>query len=161
MIGVQEHQIPALAALAGEIWHEYFPVILSEEQIVYMVEKYQSERAMRKQTSHGYQYFFLMDGTDVVGYCGVHPEDGKLFLSKLYLKKEHRGKGYARKAFSFLYDFAKKQNLNAVWLTVNRNNAIAIRAYQNNGFTVICEQKSDIGNGFFMDDFVMEKTLSD
>ena len=44
---------------------------------------------------------------------------------------------------------------------VNRNNAIAIRAYQNNGFTVICEQKSDIGNGFFMDDFVMEKTLSD
>ena len=60
-----EQQLRVLEKLAGEIWHEYFPSILSEEQIDYMVEKFQSYRAIREQLSGGYAYFLccvLMPG---------------------------------------------------------------------------------------------------
>ena len=37
---VKENQIPLLAEKASEVWHEWFPRILSVEQVDYMVEKF-------------------------------------------------------------------------------------------------------------------------
>ena len=65
-------QIEVTAALANEIWHEFFPAILSAEQIDYMVEKFQSVRAMKEQIgSEGYKYFLLFRGRERVGYIAV------------------------------------------------------------------------------------------
>ena len=46
--------------------------------------------------------------------------------------------------------------LSAVWLTVNKHNDIAIRAYRGLGFELIGEGVTDIGNGFVMDDYYFE-----
>ena len=151
--------LPILAAMADEIWHEFFPCILSPEQIDYMVEKFQSLPAMEKQLADGYEYFFITDGATRVGYTGIHPEDSKLFLSKLYLQKDARKKGYAQKTLDFLAEYCREQKLRSIWLTVNRYNDAAISAYQKRGFRIIREQKADIGNGFFMDDYIMELTI--
>lgn len=81
-----------------------------------------------------------------------------MYLSKFYLKKEMRGKGYAHEMLSFVLDETKKAGLPAVFLNVNRYND-ACRAYEALGFTVARYEVNDIGNGFVMDDAVYEYTL--
>lgn len=148
-------QIETAAALADEIWHEFFPSVLTAEQIDYMVEKFQSARAMKEQmASEGYKYFLLLNGGTRVGYTAIkHDTDGRLFLSKLYIKKEHRGKGYATEVFEFLKRYCRENGLSAVWLTVNKHNETAISVYEKRGFYRSGEGVTDIGNGFVMDDF--------
>ena len=160
IIPVSTEQVPALATLANTIWHECFTTILSQEQIDYMVARFQSESAMSQQINElGYRYFFLQEGNEAVGYMGIQTTEGKLFLSKLYLKKAYRGKGYASQAFHFLESLCKKEQLSSIWLTVNRHNNQAIEVYQHRGFQLIRAQVTDIGQGFVMDDFVLEKPI--
>ncbi len=155
-------KIKTLAALASGIWHEYFPVILTGEQIDYMVERFQSAAALTQQIrEQGYQYYFLIAEGRPVGYCGVRPDENKLFLSKLYLKQECRGKGYASQTFAFLEELCGQKGYEAIWLTVNRFNEAAVAVYKKKGFTVVREQKTDIGHGFVMDDYVMEKVVEE
>lgn len=151
-------QTEAAAALADEIWHEFFPVILSAEQIDYMVDKFQSVRAMKEQIgSEGYKYYLLFKGRERVGYIAVRPDSGgRLFLSKLYIKKEHRGKGYAAEVFEFLKKYCRENGFSSVWLTVNKHNLSAVSAYEKRGFKKIGEGVTDIGNGFVMDDFYFQ-----
>ncbi len=152
--------IPELASLASEIWHEYFPCILSEGQIDYMVDMFQSEHAMREQVSgKGYRYFFLVDDRSIVGYTGLVPEGDRLFISKLYLRKECRGKGLGSQALKLIFELCQREGFGSAYLTVNRNNSVAIRAYERNGFVTVRTQVADIGNGYVMDDFVMEKVI--
>ena len=54
---------------------------------------------------------------------------------------------------------ARQMNAKYLRLNVNKHNSKAIRAYQRNGFVTVESVKNDIGAGFFMDDFVMQKTL--
>ena len=83
--------------LAGLIWHEAYRGIVSREQIAYMIERFQSVRAITEQLAlEGYRYFLMEDEGRAVGYCGVQPRDGRLFLSKVYLLHEARGQGRFR-----------------------------------------------------------------
>lgn len=157
---VDPEHIPQLAGLASGIWHEYFPCILTEEQIDYMVDMFQSEHAMREQVaSKGYRYYFIVSDGEVIGYTGLVPEGDVLFISKVYLKKEHRGKGLGTEAIKSIFDICSKEGFRSAYLTVNKGNAKAIRAYERNGFKTVRSQVADIGKGFVMDDYVMEKVF--
>lgn len=150
-------QIKQLAELASKIWHEYFTVLLTAEQIDYMVDKFQSEHAMKDQMQNqNYEYYFLEVDGQIVGYTGIKPEDDKLFLSKLYIQKEYRKKGYSHLMFDFIIDLCKKRKLKSVYLTVNKYNDGSIAVYNKKGFKNIRSQVTDIGNGFVMDDYVFE-----
>ncbi len=151
-------QIKLLADIAYEIWHEYFGIIISESQIDYMVEKFQSEKAITEQIqSLGYEYFLFYPEDEPIGYTGIRPEpeNKALFLSKLYVKKEYRSKGYASKAFEFLNGYCKEHGLTYIYLTVNRHNDDTINIYKKKGFYVTEERCADIGGGFVMDDYIM------
>lgn len=153
-------EIGRLAALADEIWHEFFTKILSPEQIDYMVEKFQSVPALTDQIrKQGYEYYFLEEEGETVGFTGIRETDGRLFLSKLYILKRHRGNRYASRAFDFLENLGRQRKLATVWLTVNRNNADSIAIYKKRGFEIVRTQVADIGNGYVMDDYIMEKKL--
>ena len=155
-----EAEIQRLADMAGKIWHEFFPGIISKEQIDYMVDKFQSFRAMTDQMQNqGYRYHVLEADGEPMGYTGWKLEDGKLFLSKIYLKKEARGKGYSSILFRFLEQQARENNASAIWLTVNKYNAHSIAVYEHKGFKTVRTQEADIGNGFIMDDYIMEKAM--
>ena len=155
-----EGAVTELARLASEIWHEYFVTILSDDQIDYMVDKFQSYSALTDQIRHqGYEYYFMTVENRYIGYLGIKQEDGKLFLSKFYIQKEHRGKGYASQAMEHLVAVCQNRGLRAIWLTVNRYNASTIAVYEKKGFKTIRTQVADIGGGFVMDDYVMEKQI--
>ncbi|MBQ8883276.1 MAG: GNAT family N-acetyltransferase [Oscillospiraceae bacterium] len=154
---VEKEEIPQLAKLANEIWHQHFPTILTEEQIDYMVLNFQSEKAMNSQLENGYEYYFMNADGDNQGYFGIQPqEDGTLFLSKLYLRKSYRGNGFARQAFEFMKDICKERGYKSIWLTVNKHNDDTIAIYKRFGMEIIRSQVADIGNGFVMDDYVFE-----
>lgn len=153
LIEVENKDIKDLAKLANEIWHEYWPCILSTEQIEYMVEKFQSEKAIINQMANeNYKYFFINFEGRNVGYVGISTKQAYLFLSKLYIKKDFRHKGLGKKAFEAI----KKFGYNKIQLTVNKYNKYTIDAYLKYGFKIIDSVVSDIGNGFVMDDYIME-----
>lgn len=151
-----DSDLVAIANLADEIWHQHFQAILSPEQIDYMVEKFQSYPALKSQVEEeGYEYYqTLVDGT-LAGYIGIHPETDALFLSKLYLHKDYRGRHIATQAFHFLTDLCKKRGLKKIWLTCNKHNDSSLAVYHHLGFQVTDTQEADIGNGFIMDDYIM------
>lgn len=155
---VLNEKIKELAVLSNEIWHEYWPCILSAEQIDYMVDKFQSERALNEQIENEcYSYYFIDDNNEHLGYFGISSKNKDyLFLSKLYLKKECRHLGYGKKVFEEIKLIAKNLGYNKIQLTVNKNNLNTINAYLKYGFKTIDSVVSDIGNNFVMDDYIME-----
>lgn len=153
----KDTEITQLAALADEVWHQHFSTILSSDQIDYMLEKFQSFTAMKDQMLHnGYEYYFITVNEQAVGYTGIKNDNGKLFLSKLYILKRYRGNGYASEVMNQLKQMAVSRKLQSIWLTVNRFNLDTIAIYKKLGLTIIKEQVSDIGKGYVMDDYVME-----
>lgn len=153
-----DEDLRKVADMARPIWHEAFAGIITDEQIGYMVERFQSYQAVKDQVDNNkYTYFILSDGGEDAGYCGVQPqEDGTLYLSKIYLKKEFRGRGLFTEMTSFLVEMCRSNSLSAIWLTVNKHNARAIAAYEKNGYRNIRSQTTDIGGGFVMDDYVYQ-----
>jgi RimJ/RimL family protein N-acetyltransferase len=154
-----ESQIETVARLAHEIWNQHFIPIIGKAQVDYMLEKFQSKKAISEQIENGYSYYLLKVDDDYAGYTGVCPREDQLFLSKLYIRISQRGKGLGRKAIEFLEELAEENGLNKITLTVNKYNANSIRAYEKFGFANISSIVQDIGNGFVMDDYKMEKVL--
>lgn len=153
LVKVKKDEINELAKLASEIWHEYWPCILTAQQIDYMVEKFQSEHAIREQMQNeNYTYYFIRENKKNAGYVGVSDKKDYLFLSKLYIKKEFRHHGLGRFAFEKIKDLG----FNKIRLTVNKYNKNTIDAYLKYGFKTIDSVVSDIGCGFVMDDYIME-----
>lgn len=150
-----QESIRKTAELAKEIWNNYFITIITQSQIDYMIDKFQSEMSMTEQIKSGYEYYNFVLDNEIIGYFAVCPkEDNTLFLSKLYLKKAYRGNGYARKAFEFIKQLAKEKGCNMIWLTVNKHNDDSIAIYKKFGMEIIRSEVTDIGSGYVMDDFV-------
>lgn len=154
-------QVREIADLAKVIWNEHFTPIIGKDQVDYMVEKFQSYPALKEQISEGYEYYQIFSGGEFCGYTGIHPgEDNRLFLSKLYLKKESRGHHLATGAFSFLKEICRERGYSAIWLTCNKHNDNSLGVYRHFGFEIIDTQEADIGGGFIMDDCIMEYKIS-
>ena len=153
-----EQQIQELYSLADRVWHEYFPCILEKEQIDYMVEMFFAPKAIAENIKQGYEFYFV-NANDKIGFISVHPEKDRLFLSKLYLTKENRGKGYASKMMNCVKNLAKEKDVAKVYLTVNKYNTHTIDVYKHHNFVVTESAQFDIGKGYIMDDFVMECEL--
>lgn len=151
---VQQNEIKELASLASSIWHEYWTCILSPEQIDYMVENFQSEKAITNQIENeNYTYYFILHNGKYAGYFGVSDKKDYLFLSKLYIKKEFRHQGIGAKAFEKIKEISDGRKIQ---LTVNKYNTNTINAYKKWGFKTIDAVVTDIGNGFVMDDYILE-----
>ncbi len=157
-----DEEIDQVARMADEIWHEYWPGMLSYAQVDYMVEKYQSRQAITKDIrENGYLYWMMKAGGRIVGYTGSHieKENNRLFISKIYLYSAERGKGYASELLRFYEDFCREHRLSSMYLTVNKYNEMGIRAYLGKGFSIIESTVTSIGQGFVMDDYIMEKEV--
>lgn len=154
-------QVREIADLAKVIWNEHFTPIIGKDQVDYMVEKFQSYPALKEQISEGYEYYQIFSGGEFCGYTGIRPgEDNRLFLSKLYLKKESRGHHLATGAFSFLKEICRERGYSAIWLTCNKHNDNSLGVYRHFGFEIVDTQEADIGGGFIMDDYIMEYKIS-
>lgn len=150
------HQI---AELADVIWREHYIPIVGKPQIDYMLDKYQSAKAIEEQIENGYAYFLLSFDKIPVGYISIKKEENALFLSKIYVLSSYRGKKIGKAAMNYVEGKAKEYKLNAIRLTVNINNTNSIKAYKKLGFVNVGSLVTDIGHGFVMDDYEMIKMI--
>lgn len=155
-----DQDIQELAACAKDIWNEFFVSIISQEQINYMVDKFQSYPALKKAIEEeGYLYYLAYDEGRLVGFCGVRKDEERLFLSKLYVRKEMRGKKLSSLLLSKAIDYARQQQLKAIYLTCNKFNTNSIEVYKHKNFHIIDAVQTDIGKGFIMDDYILQLDL--
>ena len=162
----------AIAALAGEIWREHYTPIIGAEQVDYMLEKYQSAERIFEDIIRGEFVYYTATGNHnlgtnggnganningLIGYCACQPQKCYLLLSKLYVQKDNRGRGVARGFLEEAIALCRNEfGFDKIRLTVNKYNDGSIAVYRKMGFTKIDSVKTDIGGGYFMDDYVME-----
>ena len=155
-----ETHISDIAALADEVWHEYFTPIIGAEQVDYMLAKFQSpEQITADVKKNDYTYFIAEDAKKktLIGCCGVAHKEDYMLLSKLYVRRDFRGRGIARSLFEEAAAFCRwEYGYHKIRLAVDKNNIVAIAIYQKMGFVTVESVKTDIGGGFFMDDYLME-----
>ena len=157
-----EEDIKELASLAENIWREYWTSRITSAQTEYMIEKFQSFKAIKHQIedeNYIYNIFYDAKSKSVIGYFGISPQEDCLFLSKLYIKHDFRGFGCGNLAFNRIKLYAVKYNKTRIKLTVNKYNTQTIKVYEKWGFRNIKSVVSDIGSGFVMDDYIMEYVL--
>lgn len=144
--------------LSHEIWHEYYPAIVSVTQIDYMLNKFHSIEALQNQIDAGQKFFLIMDGNKVIGYCAFSEKNGAAFLHKFYILSSSRGNGIGGEVFKQILDLLTDNK--KISLQVNRRNFKSVNFYFKQGFSIEYVKDFDIGVGYTMDDFVMTKILS-
>ena len=148
--------IRRMTEVAAIVWREANIAFCTPEQVEYMIEMFQSYEAVSGQLMHGYRYFLVEEDGEILAYFGVQPQGERLFLSKFYILKEHRGKGIFSLGLDYMTDLCRELQLDTIYLTVNRNNTRACEVYLHKGFRIAETAVADIGCGFVMDDYIME-----
>ncbi len=156
-----EEQISDVVKLAREIWADYYVPIIGREQVDYMLDKFQSEEAIAAQLEDGYEYYTVSHGGRSVGYLAIVPDAdaNMLMISKIYVLRSVRGHGFGRAMLELAEDVCREHRINALYLTVNKNNSHSIAWYTRMGFKNEGPIVQDIGAGFVMDDYRMVKTV--
>ena len=154
-------QVATVAKLAREIWVQHFTPIIGDAQVEYMLHKFQSSEAIASQLGEGWEYYIATRDREYVGYTGLVPDerDGRMLISKIYVKNTVRGSGVGNQLLDFIEQTSRARGFDTVWLTVNRFNDDTVAWYSRHGFVTVDEVKKDIGGGFVMDDFIMEKRI--
>jgi len=156
-----KQQIADVSILAQEIWQEHYLHIIGQDQIDYMLKKFQSVQAIKTQLSDGYEYYSIFYYECHIGYISFisNMDDASLMISKLYVKKLNRGSGIGEQMLRFAEALCLQRKIKKIWLTVNKYNKDSIAWYLKMGFTNKGPIVQDIGGGFAMDDLLMEKYI--
>ncbi len=156
-LAISEDDFKKISELADIIWREHYITIISEAQIDYMLDAFNSPEAIKSQINQG-TLFYIINYQDIpIGYVAVKKETDFLFLSKLYVLSGYRGKKIGKAAMQHVNDLAQSFKLKAIRLNVNRYNTNSILAYEKLGFVKTKSIITEIGNGYIMDDYQMEK----
>lgn len=119
-----------------------------------MLRKMYSLKVMRGEIKNNIRFFIIYNKTKAVGYFSISEKGNKqYFLHKFYIRSNTRAKGLGTAVFRKIL---KIFNPKSVELTVNRQNYKAINFYFKTGFQIEKVEDFNIGNGFFMNDFVMK-----
>lgn len=151
-------EIPIIQEIAQKSWRKHYPGIISEEQITYMLDKMYSESEIKNHfVNPNYQYFLIKNNNDFVGIMGFehHYEPKTTKLHRIYFLEEAKGKGLGTFALNFLKNEVEKSGDKRIILNVNKENP-SYYFYLARNFKVYEEIVLQIGNGFVMDDYLME-----
>lgn len=158
IIKAEQKDISIIQELAKKSWNFAYVDIISQGQINYMLDLMYSEETLGQHFENpDYQYYLVQENNEFLGFIGFefHQESETTKLHRIYFLKEAQGKGLGKKAVEFVINEAKKVDDKRVTLTVNKNNS-AQKFYESQGFKVYDEAIFDIGNGYMMDDYLME-----
>lgn len=156
---VSEADIPALRELVFKVWPQTYRGMITDEQIEYMLDLMYSESSLLKQMRDGARFIFIDNDGEPVGYASFQQVGSGLFkLHKIYVLPGQQGKGTGKYMIEYIIEEVKKQGATSLQLQVNRRNK-ARHFYEKLGFSIIQSCDFDIGNGYVMDDYVMEKKL--
>lgn len=156
---IKREEISLIRKLALKIWPKAFEEILTPEQIEYMLEMMYSEQALKRDMNRGVEFYILINDGENCGYAAIEKSDSTSFkLHKIYVDQQLHGKGFGKFLLSEIEGIVKSCGASFLKLNVNRENK-AIDFYKSQGYEIIKSEDIDIGNGYFMNDYVMKKKL--
>ncbi len=152
--------VSTIRELAQSIWWKHYPDIIGEKQVTYMLEKMYSIEVLNEHITKGSQVFYLIKHHEEnCGFVAIERKsENELFLQKFYILQSTQNKGIGTIAFENLLRLYPK--VSTIRLQVNRENIKPINFYFKLGFKIEKSANFDIGDGYFMNDFVMIKTIN-
>ena len=159
---ITKSQLEIVRDLAYKIWPSTYGSILSKVQLDFMLDKFYDLEYLENQLKNENQVFLLIEENNkYLGFCAYElncESSNKTKLHKIYVLPETQGKGIGKTLLNEVEKITLENNNSALFLNVNRyNNAQGF--YKKQGYSVIKTIDIEIGNGYLMEDFVMEKTL--
>ena len=152
---------PQIRQLAEQIFPATYKEIISQEQIDFMMDWMYSISNLNKQMDDGHIYFLAYRETAPVGYVSVEQQNKDLFhLQKIYVLGSEQGTGCGKFLFTEAVKYIKTVHPApcTMDLNVNRENR-AIRFYEHMGMHKARQGDFSIGNGYFMNDYIMSMEL--
>jgi GNAT superfamily N-acetyltransferase len=150
--------IDSICRLAHTIWQSTYPALITQEQIDFMLADRYAPATLRSQFDdplHAWRVARIAD--EITGFAHGLMNGADCKLDKLYVHPDRQRQGIGNALLQEIRDWARQHGARRLWLQVNRGNTQAIAAYGKYGFRIVDSRVFDIGNGFVMDDYVMEQ----
>lgn len=159
----RQDQLGIVVSLAHDIWHRYYPSIISKAQIDYMLrQRYTQDALAERFQKRGSSILIAWLGPLAVGFAMLSiPDDAldEVTLDAFYLHPDHHRRGFGRVFMEQVVDHLHHQPRSTLVLNVNRRNITAINFYFRQGFIIRSAVDVNLGHGFIGDDFVMARAL--
>ncbi len=157
---LQADDIDAVSALARTVWQATYPSLITQAQIDSMLaDRYGAACIHPQLDDPRHAWWVAHHEQALAGFAHASLEGADCKLDKLYVHPDRQRQGIGRALLLAVQHWARQQQAQRLWLQVNRGNAQAIRAYEKYGFRIAESRVFDIGNGFVMDDHIMERAL--
>ncbi len=160
ILEIGKKDLSIIQKIVFETWPVAYGEILSSAQLNYMLDKFYTIESLEATIDGGHRYFLYSENDIPLGFLGVQAglEPDSLKIHKLYVLPENQGKNIGLKLFQYAENLTKSLNLKRVFLNVNRFNK-AKNFYEKIGMNICKIEDIEIGNGYLMEDFVMEKMV--
>ena len=151
--------IPFIQNIAYNTWPSAYGAILTQQQIDYMLNWFYSEKELEEQMKNQHLFFIALQNFIPVGFAAFSAISASISkLHKLYVIPSEQKTGAGKALLHTVEQVAQSKGATRLQLNVNRHN-VAKSFYEKNRFSIVEEVNIDIGQGFFMNDYVMEKDL--
>ena len=153
-----EQDIPVIQHIAAMTWEPTYVPIIGREQVDYMLKTMYSKLALLEQLQAGDEFLIAEMGSKDVAFASygrIPGKDGAYKLHKLYVLPTAHGKGIGKFLINEVVNKVRRAGGHSLALNVNRSNK-AKDFYEKAGFKIKETVDQDIGNGFYMNDYVME-----
>jgi ribosomal protein S18 acetylase RimI-like enzyme len=150
--------ISDIAQVAEKTWNKTYPGIITQEQIAFMLAKfYAAEVLTAVFDDANHRFFCLKENDTLIGFLHfLKTAENAFHLQKFYILPQYQQGGLGKKAFfEAVRRICSGDAPCEIRLNVNRCNFKAINFYFKIGFVIEEVKDIDIGNGFFMNDFIM------
>lgn len=157
----KEKDIEVIRDIANNTWDDTYSSILSKDQIEYMLKNMYSRGELLSQLQQGHTFLIAEENDLDLGFACfslTDPEKHIFKLHKLYVLPSAHGKGIGKILMNEVVNTAKAIGGVSLELNVNRNNKAA-EFYKHAGFKIKETVDIAIGDGFFMNDYVMERPI--
>lgn len=153
-------QVDAVGALARTVWQATYPALIPQAQIDFMLAgRYAANSIADQLNDPRHAWWTAQQPHTLAGFAHASVDDAGCKLDKLYVHPDSQRRGIGRALLDAVRDWAQAQGARRLWLQVNRGNTQALAAYRQYGFRIVESRVFDIGDGFVMDDHVMELPL--
>lgn len=150
-------QIEDIINIAHTTWPEAYAQILSEVQLNYMLGEFYNKAYLSQRMEQGNLFYLVQHKGEFTGFMEIELDEkpGYTKLHKLYVLPKAQGLKLGRLLMEEAIIIAKQAGQEGIFLNVNRYNN-AQHFYERQGFSVIETVDINIGNGFYMNDFIMQ-----
>jgi diamine N-acetyltransferase len=154
------NELQTIQDLAFTIWPIAYRKIISKEQISFMLDKMYSTESLHQQFYEGTHFLLAEQNNEPIGFAAFNFKQHNIYrLEKLYVLPDKKGIGLGKTLLQAVVQKVHQLGGSSLQLNVNRKND-AVQFYEKMGFTIIDTVDIAIGEGFFMNDYIMELLIS-